>query len=121
MLVPALALAQIHVDIALPSIRFEVAPPLVVVAPGVQVVEDYGEEVFFVDGWYWCRREGRWFRTRDHRGHWVVVETVQVPGTIVKIPPGRYRHHKVGKKTVVITPSGEVHQVKVKKHGKGKH
>jgi hypothetical protein len=97
-LVATPALAQVHVgvdvQIPLPTIRFEVPPPLVVVTPGVQVVEDYGDEVFFVNGWYWCRRDAHWFRTRDYRGGWVVVERRYVPGSLVKIPPGHYKHYR---------------------------
>ena len=55
----------VQVSVPVPTIHFDVAPPLVVVQPGVQVVQDYGDEVFFVDGWYWCRRDNYWFRTRD--------------------------------------------------------
>ncbi len=90
LLSPALALAQaqvrIHVDLP------PVLPPLVVVQPGVQVVQDFDEEVFFVDGYYWIRRDGRWYRARDHRAAWVYVEPRHVPPGLVRIPPGRYRH-----------------------------
>src|SRR5215472_2069595 len=88
------ARAQVRVEIAVPTIRFEVAPPLVVVSPGVQVVPEYEEEVFFVDGWYWYRTGPYWYRTRDHRGGWVVVERRYVPVALVKIPPGHYKHYK---------------------------
>jgi hypothetical protein len=96
MLFPALALAQVRVEVGLPTFRFEAAPPMVVVSPGVQVVEDYDEEVFFSDGYYWCRRDDRWFRSRDYRGHWVYVEQRRVPGRLYSIPSGRYRrwHHE---------------------------
>lgn len=88
-LVPALARAQASVDI---RIGFPAPPPLVVVSPGVQVVPDYQEEVFFVDGWYWARRDAVWYRTRDYRGGWVVVGPRYVPAALVRIPPGHYRH-----------------------------
>jgi hypothetical protein len=84
----------VGVSIPLPTIHFDVAPPLVVVQPGVQVVRDYGDEVFFVDGWYWCRRDNYWFRTRDYRGGWVVAERNYVPATLVRIPPGHYKHYR---------------------------
>jgi len=111
--------AQVRVEIAVPTIRFEVAPPLVVVSPGVQVVPEYEEEVFFVDGWYWYRSGPYWYRTRDHRGGWVVVERRYVPATLVKIPPGHYKHYKAKglppgqakkfereRESVVATPNG---------------
>ena len=61
--VPTESRAQaVRVTVATPTVRFETAPQLVEVSPGVQVVPEYGEEVFFVDGWYWCRAGGAWFR-----------------------------------------------------------
>jgi hypothetical protein len=87
------AQVQVQVNIPLPTITFEVAPPLVVVQPGVQVVEDFDDEVFFVDGFYWVRREGRWFRTKTYRGGWVVVPR-GVPAVLVSMPPGQYRKWK---------------------------
>ena len=87
--IPAIAHAQVAVDI---RIGFPAPPPLVVVSPGVQVVPDYGEEVFFVNGWYWLRRDEVWYRTRDHRGGWVVVPQRAVPVALVRLPPGKYKH-----------------------------
>src|SRR5262245_15797085 len=69
-----LSQVQVQIQAPLPVIRFEAPPPLVVIEPGIQVVPEHDEEIFFVDGWYWHRKDGRWFRTRDHRGNWVVVE-----------------------------------------------
>ena len=87
---PAIAIAQVQVRIQmnLPA----VLPPLVVVEPGVQVVQDFDEEVFFVNGYYWIRRDGHWYRARDHRATWVYVEPRRVPPGLVRIPPGHYRH-----------------------------
>ena len=90
--VSAPAFAQVHVDIALPSIRFAAPPPLVEIEPGVQVVQDNDDEVFFVDGWYWHQRDGHWFRSHDHLGHWAVVEAGIVPPRIVAYHPGTYRN-----------------------------
>ncbi len=89
--------AQVDVQIRVnfPVIRFETAPPLVVVSPGVQVVEDYDEEIFFVSGWYWYRWQGGWYRRRNYQaGEWVVVAPARVPRTLVRIPPGHYKHYK---------------------------
>lgn len=91
---PAFAQVRIDVQIPLPTITFQAPPPLVVVQPGVQVVEDFDDEVFFVDGWYWVRRDVRWYRTKDHRGGWVLVDGPGVPPTLVKLPPGRYKRWK---------------------------
>jgi hypothetical protein len=83
------ARAQVAVDV---RIGFPAPPPLVVVSPGVQVVPDYDEEVFFVNGWYWLRRDAVWYRTRDYRGGWIFVQPRMVPASIVRLPPGHYKH-----------------------------
>ena len=112
--------AQVQVRVALPSVRFEVAPPLVEVQPNVFVVQDYDQEVFFVGGVYWMRwSDGRWYRANDYRGGWVAAEPRVVPVTLVRVPPGRYKHHK-GKpeKMRMVNADGSVTEVKVKqKHG----
>ncbi len=78
-----------------PSVRFEAPPPLVTVQPGVQVVEDSEQEVFFVDGYYWhAGADGTWWHTRDHRGGWVVAPRRAVPGALVRFPRGQYRHYR---------------------------
>jgi hypothetical protein len=60
----------------------------------VQVVPDHDEEIFFHDGWYWHRTGGRWYRSRDHLGHWAIVEERVVPAPLARIPVGKYRHWK---------------------------
>lgn len=91
---PALAQVQIQVQVPLPTITFSAPPPLVVVQPGVQVVEDLDEEVYFADGYYWVRRGGSWYRTASYRGGWTVVEPRVVPAPVVRLPPGQYRKWK---------------------------
>ena len=85
------AQVQIHIDLGLP-----VAPPLVVVQPGIQVVEGLPEEVFFHRGWYWCRRPNGWYRARSPRDRFDWIEARRVPGALVRVPPGHYRnwHHE---------------------------
>lgn len=93
----SMAQVQVKIDIALPTIVFSAPPPLVVIQPGIQVVEDSDDEVFFVDGYYWYRRDARWFRTKTHQGGWVLVEDRGVPVTLVRLPPGQYRKWKTAK------------------------
>jgi hypothetical protein len=88
-LLPGAARAQVDVNIRL---GLPAAPPLVVVQPGVQVVENYDEEVFFTNGWYWVRRDDRWWRARSPRASFVYVEPRRVPAAIYRLPPGRYKH-----------------------------
>jgi len=86
---------QVQVRVTVPAVRFEAAPPMVEVQPGVMVVHDSDQEVFFADGRYWTRGvDGRWYRANDHRGGWAVAEPRAVPPRIVGLPPGQYRHYK---------------------------
>jgi hypothetical protein len=109
--------AQVHIQVTLPTIRFETAPQVVEVEPGLYVVPDREDEVFYADGWYWTRwNDGRWYRARSHRGGWVAVPP---PPVLARVPPGRYRHHH-GKpeRMRVIGPDGSITEYKVKeKHG----
>ena len=67
-------------------------PPPVTIRPGVRVVPDLDEEVFYVKGYYWARRDGHWFRARNHRGSWIYVEPRRAPRELVQFAPGQYRH-----------------------------
>jgi hypothetical protein len=89
-LLPSSPRAQVAMQI---QVGLPVAPPLVVIQPGIQVVENYGEEVFFVGGWYWCRRGDVWYRARTPRASFVYVEPMYVPTRLSYLPPpGHYRH-----------------------------
>ncbi|MBI5548666.1 MAG: hypothetical protein HY901_32695 [Deltaproteobacteria bacterium] len=112
-LAPALALGQVDLRIRVP---LPPVPPLVVVHPGVQVVEDFDEEVFFTGGFYWTRRDGRWFRAPSPRVDFVPVAPKVVPVALVESPPGRYKRYK---KAVKAHEKAERKAEKEhKKHGK---
>jgi hypothetical protein len=81
------AAVQLEINLGLPP-----RPPLVVVQPGIQVVENWNEEVFFSGGWYWVRRDGGWYRARSPRATFVWVEPRRVPPGLLWRPPGYYRH-----------------------------
>lgn len=84
---PASAQVDVQIHLGLP-----VAPPLVVIQPGIQVVENYQDEVFFHSGWYWVRRPPYWYRARGPQAAFVMVEPRYVPRPLVRLPPGQYRH-----------------------------
>ena len=68
---PTAAHAQISVGVGVGvdiGIAFPEPPPLVVVRPGVQLVPEYEEEVYFSSGYYWVRRDDMWYRTPHWRG-----------------------------------------------------
>ena len=85
--VPARAQVGVRIELGLP-----VAPRLVVVQPGIQVVEGFHEEVFFHRGWYWCRRPDGWYRSRSPQARFEWIERRRVPGGLVGMPEGRYRN-----------------------------
>ena len=93
-------LMQVQVRVTVPTVRFEVAPPMVEVQPGVMVVQRLWRGGVprrrpLLD----ARRDGRWYRASDYRGGWVVVEPRVVPAPIVRLPPGRYKHHQGSRKS----------------------
>lgn len=79
---------QVRLHMGFPA----VLPPLVVVEPGLRVVQDFDEEVFFVGRHYFVQRDGHWYRARDHRGTWRYVAPGRVPRILASQPGGRYRH-----------------------------
>ena len=92
-LAPSAAQAQVHVGIELGLPRI---PNMVVVSPGISVMEGSQEEVFLQGGWYWCRRPDGWYRSRNANSHFGWVDNRQVPGGLNHMEPGRYRnwHHE---------------------------
>ena len=67
-------------------------PDLVTVSPGVQVIADYDEPIFYSDGFYWRFYDGVWYRSSYYTGGWAFVDAP--PVAIVQIGrPDVYRHY----------------------------
>lgn len=70
-------------------------PALVEVSPGVYVIEDYGEPVFYSGGTYWLYRNNVWYRSRYYDRGWVYVDRYRVPGHVSRIDrPHRYTRYR---------------------------
>jgi len=68
-------------------------PDLVEVSPGVQVVADYDDSVFYSDGFYWRYDNGGWYRSNNYAGGFVYWNAP--PAAIISInEPYRYRHYR---------------------------
>jgi hypothetical protein len=68
------------------------APDLVAVSPGVMVIADYDEPIFYSDGLYWRYHGGGWYRSAYYRGGWVYARP---PAPILRIDrPYAYRHYR---------------------------
>ena len=115
-----------RVEVAGPSVHFDAEPPLVDVSPGVRVVRDCDEEVFFHGGYYWHPgRDGVWYRTRNYRGGWVMAPRHEVPGALVRLPRGQYRHfhggpmraeHRFERHEMHAERRAERHEIRAERH-----
>jgi len=92
-LAPALASAQVQASASFSIDLPVVLPQLVIIQPGIRVVPDLDVEVFQVDGFYWTQRDGRWYRSKNHRGGWVYMDRGVPPG-LQRMPPGKYKRWK---------------------------
>jgi len=67
-------------------------PDLVYAAPGVQVIADYDEPVFFSDGLYWRFSGGYWYRSPYYNRGWVAARP---PAAVLSINrPQGYVHYR---------------------------
>lgn len=72
---------------------YAATPDLVTVQPGVQVVADYDEPVFFVDGFYWRFYDGYWYRSNNYYAGWYFYE--RPPVAVLRIDrPHAYAHYR---------------------------
>jgi len=67
-------------------------PDLVAVSPGVSVIADYDEPIFYSNGYYWWNYGGGWYRSSYYTGGWVQARP---PVAIIRVgEPHRYRHYR---------------------------
>ncbi len=67
-------------------------PDLVYAAPGVQVIADYNEPIFYSDGLYWRYDGGGWYRSSYYTGGWVYASP---PVAVLRIGrPTAYVHYR---------------------------
>lgn len=75
-------------------------PDLVYVSPGVQVIADYDEPIFYSDNYYWRYDAGVWYRSPYHTRGWVRV--YDVPTRIRQIDrPTAYIRYRSNNRTVI--------------------
>lgn len=103
---------EIHLELP------EFLPPMVVIQPGVQVIPEISHEVFFVDGVYWARHNGGWYRAENPHASWMGVPPNAVPVSLVKIPPGKYKGWKPSKQE---KQANKAQKKAFKQGGHGKH
>ena len=88
-------------------------PTLVEISPGVWVIEDYDDPVFYADGFYWLYRGDTWFRSTIHSGGWIRVDAA--PQVVIRLghPRTYVRYHAAGR---VHVRQGHRGQVIVRDH-----
>lgn len=68
-------------------------PDLVTVSPGIQVIADYDEPIFYTGGFYWRHYDNVWYRSNAYTGGWSYVDSP--PVTIARIErPTIYAHYR---------------------------
>jgi hypothetical protein len=67
-------------------------PDLVYAAPGVQVIADYNEPIFFSDSLYWRFDGVRWYRSSHYIGGWVYATPPPAVGRIER--PHDFVHYR---------------------------
>lgn len=76
------------------------SPDLVYVSPGVQVIADYDEPIFYSDRYYWRASGGTWYRSPYYTGGWVAavpppaVMRIDRPRAYVRYRPAGWVGHR---------------------------
>ena len=97
---PARAEVSVGININLgPPPIVVAAPPAVVMIPQTQVyfVPDPQIDVFFYGGYWWAPRGEQWYRAREYKGPWGVIEQRKVPRAVIYVPRdyrGRYEREQ---------------------------
>jgi hypothetical protein len=77
-------------------------PDLVYAAPGVQVIADYDEPIFYSDSFYWRFSSGGWYRSSYYTGGWAsappppAVQRIDRPIAFVHYRPSGWVGHREG-------------------------
>jgi hypothetical protein len=88
--------------------RAYVAAPeaeLVLVRPGLYVVADYDQPVFYTDGYYWLYRDGFWLRSYTYTGGWSRVRGVPHHVRRINRPQAYVRYRARGNVNVYRAPA----------------
>ena len=92
------------------------APDLVVISPGVQVIANLDEPIFYSDNYYWRNQGGFWYRSAYHTRGWARVEVAPVRIRAIVQPSAYVRYHGEARATVGSDHRNDKHDDK-DKHG----
>jgi len=70
------------------------SPQLVAISPGVQVIADADDPLFYADGYYWLYRDNVWLRSDSYRGGFARIDANMVPYDLRTLDsPNTYAHY----------------------------
>ena len=68
-------------------------PELIAIRPGVQVIANLDEPIFYTGNYYWRNQGGSWYRSTSHRRGWARVQVVPVEIRSID-RPAAYIHYR---------------------------
>ena len=87
------------------------SPELVAIQPGVEVVADADEPLFYADGYYWLYRDGMWLRSDSYRNGFARIDVQMVPDQLRRLPePRHYAHFRRTQEGQAIARRGNMQQ-----------
>jgi hypothetical protein len=92
------------------------APDLVVISPGVQVIADLDEPIFYSDNYYWRNQGGFWYRSTSHTRGWARVEVAPVEIRTIERPSAYVHYHGKARAHVSGERRGPVPAAVVRDH-----
>lgn len=104
----ACAPAGVSGSVAVSAPLYTGAPALAYVAPGVEVVTDWGTPVFFADDFFWYWDGGVWFRSSVLGGERIRVR--EVPHSLARVEhPENYSHFRPVASAMRPVPEARMH------------
>ena len=84
---PAPAIVVVEQPAGGPPVITETAPLEVVLMPGTGIyyVPNATIDIFFFNGFWWCSRGGRWYKSSTYNGTWLPTQH-HVPNVLIRIP-----------------------------------
>lgn len=115
-----LASGQVHSSASVQSSASVTMPELIEINPGVQVIADYDEPIFYSSNYYWRSDGAVWYRSSNYTSGWVRVETA--PAVIMQIErPSAYVHYHGQVEAAARASAAEKHDGEGKEDRKHDH
>jgi hypothetical protein len=102
----ALALAACSGEVQYVGEVHVTSPELIAIQPGVEVIADADEPVFYMNGYYWLYRDAGWLRSDSFKTGFVRIENDLVPDRLRDLrEPESYAHYRRSQHTATFARS----------------